>query len=88
MAEPRWVRRFAERGDCGAYLAVETPGSIQAGDAVTVTHRPSHGLRVRDLFAVKMGTVIDPELIQAALNAPEQLPASVAETLRKALERN
>ncbi len=86
MAEPRWVRRFAERGDCGAYLAVETPGSIQAGDAVTIVHRPSHGLRVRDLFAAKMGTVIDPEPLRAALSAPEKLSISVVETLQRALE--
>ncbi|MBD0322532.1 MAG: MOSC domain-containing protein [Aldersonia sp.] len=50
MAEPRWVRRFAERGDVGAYLRVLREGTIGAGDTVEVVHVPEHSVTVRELF--------------------------------------
>ena len=49
--ETRWVARFAERADTGAYLRVVVGGDIAAGDPVTVLSRPTHGVRVRELFA-------------------------------------
>ncbi|CAB4931580.1 unannotated protein [freshwater metagenome] len=55
MAEPRWVKRFAERGRTGAYLAVREPGAIRAGDPVEVVHRPGHGLSVPMFFRAAMG---------------------------------
>jgi MOSC domain-containing protein YiiM len=55
MAEPRWVRRFAEHGRTGAYLAVREPGLIEPGDAITVLHRPGHGLTVPMFFRASMG---------------------------------
>lgn len=36
MDERGWVRRFAERGRSGAYLAVLEPGEIRPGDSVVV----------------------------------------------------
>ncbi len=50
MDEPRWVKRFAEHGACGAYLRVVSPGTVGAGDAVTVSHRPGHGVTVGETF--------------------------------------
>jgi MOSC domain-containing protein YiiM len=50
MAEPHWVKRFTEHGAPGAYLRVVSPGPVSAGDAVTVEHRPGHGVSVRDAF--------------------------------------
>ena len=55
MAEPRWVRRFTERGRTGAYLAVREPGVITPGDPVDVEHRPGHGLTVPKFFRAAMG---------------------------------
>jgi MOSC domain-containing protein YiiM len=55
MREPRWVRRFAERGRTGAYLAVREPGAVVTGDAVEVVHRPGHGLTVPKFFRAAMG---------------------------------
>ncbi|WP_210440165.1 MOSC domain-containing protein [Nocardioides xinjiangensis] len=55
MAEPRWMRRFAEHGRTGAYLAVREPGRIEPGDPVTVVHRPGHGLTVPMYFRAWMG---------------------------------
>ncbi len=48
VEKPRWIRMFADRGLPGAYLRVLTPGSVQAGDPVTVTHRPDHGVTVSE----------------------------------------
>jgi len=36
MGERGWVRRFADRGRVGVYLAVLQPGRIAAGDAVRI----------------------------------------------------
>jgi MOSC domain-containing protein YiiM len=55
MAERAWVRRFAERGLTGAYLAVVEPGAIGPGDPVEVVHRPGHGLRLPAYFRALMG---------------------------------
>lgn len=48
MGEQRrgWVRRFTAYGRMGAYLRVLTPGEVGAGDAITVVHRPAHGVPV------------------------------------------
>lgn len=46
-----WVKRFAARGRPGPYLRVIEPGSLQAGDAIEVTHRPGHGVTVQTMFA-------------------------------------
>lgn len=55
IAEPRWVKRFTERGRTGAYLAVREPGAIATGDAIEVVHRPGHGLTVPMFFRAAMG---------------------------------
>jgi MOSC domain-containing protein YiiM len=70
IAEPRWVKRFTERGLTGAYLAVRDPGEIRPGDAIEVTHRPGHGLTVPMFFRACMG---DRELADVFL-AAEVLP--------------
>ena len=70
MAEPRWVKRFAEHGRTGAYLAVREAGAIEAGDAIEVVHRPGHGLTVPMFFRAAMG---DRELAAVFLRA-EVLP--------------
>ncbi len=46
MGERGWVRRFAEHGRPGAYLAVVDPGTITVGDEVAVLDRPAHGITV------------------------------------------
>jgi MOSC domain-containing protein YiiM len=45
------VKRFVAAGRPGAYLAVERPGEVRAGDPVRVLSRPGHGVTVADLAA-------------------------------------
>jgi MOSC domain-containing protein YiiM len=54
MAERAWVRRFAERGRSGCYLAVIVPGRVAAGDAILL-ERSGSGLPVPLLLAAWMG---------------------------------
>ena len=55
MGEPRWVRRFADHGRTGAYLAVREAGVIETDDPIEVVHRPGHGLTVPMFFRACMG---------------------------------
>lgn len=48
--EPRWVRRFTERGVVGAYLRVVQEGHLRVGDAVEVVERRTHDLTVAAAF--------------------------------------
>lgn len=49
--EPRaWVKRFTAAARPGPYLRVLETGTIAPGDTVTVTHRPGHGVTIRDMF--------------------------------------
>ena len=66
MDEPRWVRRFTERGRTGAYLGVAEAGVIEPGDPIEVVHRPGHGLTVPMFFLAAMG---DRELAARLLEA-------------------
>ncbi|AOW93418.1 molybdenum cofactor sulfurase [Rhodococcus sp. WMMA185] len=76
--EPRWVKRFTQRADTGAYLRVVTEGSITAGDTVHRLHVPAHGVTVRDLFTGR-----DPERLVGLLEQQENLSPSVAENARR-----
>ncbi|WP_165242701.1 MOSC domain-containing protein [Corynebacterium lizhenjunii] len=55
MDEPGWLRKFTQRGDCGAYLRVITPGRISAGDSLELIGRPDHDVTMRMAFRAKMG---------------------------------
>jgi MOSC domain-containing protein YiiM len=50
LAEAGWIKRFTERARPGAYLRVIEPGTIQAGDPITVEHRPDHDVTVSLTF--------------------------------------
>ncbi|MCW2797127.1 MOSC domain-containing protein [Nocardioides sp.] len=49
-----WVRRFALEARPGPYLRVLQPGIVQAGDELTVLHRPGHGVTVSTMFRALM----------------------------------
>jgi MOSC domain-containing protein YiiM len=67
------IKRFTAAGRPGAYLRVLTEGDVQAGDDVTLVHRPAHGLTIRETLRALTG---DRGLAAKLLTAPE-LPAGV-----------
>jgi MOSC domain-containing protein YiiM len=46
LGEQGWVKTFTARAAPGAYLRVVTPGTVRAGDPVTVVHRPDHDVTI------------------------------------------
>jgi MOSC domain-containing protein YiiM len=48
--EPGWLKTFTAAARPGAYLRVIMPGSIRAGDPITVSHEPDHAVTVADVF--------------------------------------
>lgn len=50
-----WVKTFTQRGDCGAYLRVIEPGTIEPGAPIELGPEPEHGITMGTAFAAKMG---------------------------------
>ncbi|GAB2916806.1 MOSC domain-containing protein [Rhodococcus aerolatus] len=82
LGQERWVRRFTERGDVGAYLRVVVPGTVGAGDPVEVVSRPAHGVTVRDLFTAR-----EPGPVRALLTDGEDVPPKAVAAVEKLLAR-
>lgn len=82
LGQPRWVRRFTERGDVGAYLRVVVAGTVGAGDPVEVLSRPGHGVTVRALF-----TADGADDVHALLREGEDVPAKAVATVESLLAR-
>jgi len=83
MREPGWLRRFTEVGKSGAYLSIETGGTVRPGDVVEVLGRPEHGVTVEDTFRAFMG---DLDAIRTVL-AGGCLPEDENEWLRERVLR-
>jgi MOSC domain-containing protein YiiM len=80
-----WVKRFAAVGRPGPYLRVLEEGTLRAGDALIVEHRPGHGVTVSTMFrALTTDRSLLPELLQVdglvaeARQAAEKYVASTA----------
>ena len=85
MAETGWLKTFATTARSGAYLAVVTPGTVRAGDEVTVVHRPDHDVTSRLAFrALTRERELLPLLLAAGDDLPEELRemAQAGETYR------
>ena len=81
MGEPRWVKTFTRAMRPGAYLRVLKPGTVWAGDPVTVEDRPAHGVTIAQAFRAYL---TEPELLPelAAIDGlPDDLRATFAERL-------
>lgn len=50
-----WLKQFTQVGACGAYLSIETGGTVHTGDPVVVLSRPDHGVTVAVVFRAFMG---------------------------------
>jgi len=72
LEDQRWVKRFTDRGAPGAYLRVISPGSVSAGDAITVLHRPAHDVTITMMFrALTTDKALQPRLATAGDALPE-----------------
>ncbi|MGB3481389.1 MAG: MOSC domain-containing protein [Mycobacterium sp.] len=74
-----WTKRFTEAAKPGAYLRVISPGTVNAGDQVVVTHRPEHDVTVRLAFRA---LTREPELLPDLL-AAEALPERIRQQVRR-----
>ena len=83
MGEPRWVKRFTDRGRTGAYLAVETPGEVRADDEVVVLDSPAHGVDVPTTFRAFMGDLDAARAVLAAECLAPQDHAELADLLAR-----
>ncbi len=81
MDEQRWVKRFTKAGLPGAYLRVVAPGTLGAGDAVRVEHRPGHGVTVADLLAGGGASAL--RLLEAHEAGAVELGAKVLRVVRR-----
>ena len=64
------IKQFTAAGRPGAYLRIWQPGAITAGDAISIEHRPAHGLTVAEVARALAG---EHSLAGRMLTAP-QLP--------------
>jgi MOSC domain-containing protein YiiM len=63
---PHWIRTFTDAAQPGAYLRVITPGTVRAGDAITIDYRPDHDVTIELVFRARMS---EPELLPQLLAA-------------------
>jgi MOSC domain-containing protein YiiM len=80
IGTPGWLRTFTEVAKPGAYLRVLAPGSIAAGDTITVTHRPAHAVTIGLVFRAMTR---EPELLTVILAAADDLPTETVEMARE-----
>jgi MOSC domain-containing protein YiiM len=75
-------QRFNSTGRVGALLKVLSPGTITAGDQITVEQRPDHGVTVSDL-----ATGPDAEQMQSLLDSGVPLARNVKGKARRVVRR-
>jgi MOSC domain-containing protein YiiM len=61
-----WIKTFTEAGKPGAYFRVISPGTVRAGDAISIDHRPDHDVTIGLVFRARMSA---PELLPQLLAA-------------------
>ena len=83
MAEPHWVKRFARANRTGAYLRVVTPGTIRAGDPISIVHRPARSVSLADAFEIYMFDRPRLAHLLTAENLPEEARREVEEHLAR-----
>ncbi len=74
IAERGWLRTFTAAARSGAYLAVVQPGTVGAGDEITVVHRPEHGVLASTAFrALTTEPALLPSLLRAGADLDDEL---------------
>jgi MOSC domain-containing protein YiiM len=59
-----WMKTFTQAGKPGAYLRVLSPGTVRAGDDITIDYRPNHDVTIELVFRARMS---EPELLPRLL---------------------
>jgi MOSC domain-containing protein YiiM len=77
----QWIKTFIQAGKPGAYLRVIEPGTVRAGDAITIEHRPDHDVTIGLVFRARL---TEPELLPKLLVA-DALSAEFAAYARRRL---
>jgi MOSC domain-containing protein YiiM len=84
MGEKGWVKLFTADARPGTYLRVLRPGTIQAGDPITVLHRPGHDVTVSLYFRSQL---TERDLLPRLLAAGDDLPAGTRRDVERYLAR-
>ncbi|QGN35775.1 MOSC domain-containing protein [Microlunatus sp. Gsoil 973] len=71
VGEKGWLKIFTQVARPGAYFRVITPGTIGAGDPITVIRRPEHEVTVALVYRA---TTTERELLPELLAAGDDLP--------------
>ncbi|WP_460357403.1 MOSC domain-containing protein [Actinoallomurus acanthiterrae] len=79
MREQGWIKRFTQAALPGAYLRVIEPGEVQAGDRITVEHRPAHEVTIALTFRA---LTLEPDLLPA-LAAADALPEETKDRVHR-----
>jgi len=61
-----WIKTFTMAAKPGAYLRVISPGTVRAGDAISIESRPDHDVTISLVFRARMS---EPELLGQLLAA-------------------
>jgi MOSC domain-containing protein YiiM len=79
-----WIKTFVQAGIPGAYFRVIEPGSVRAGDAITIDYRPDHEVTIGLVFRARM---TEPELLPQVLVA-DALSAELKDYARRRVASN
>ena len=80
----QWIKTFTQAGKPGAYLRVISPGTVRAGDAITIDDRPDHDVTIGLVFRARMS---EPELLPQLL-AADGLSAGLKDYARRRVAAN
>jgi len=61
-----WIKTFTEAAIPGAYLRVISPGTVRAGDEISIAYRPEHDVTINLVFRARMS---EPDLVAQLLEA-------------------
>jgi MOSC domain-containing protein YiiM len=78
---PDLIKRFTAHAAPGAYLRVVQAGDVGAGDTVTVTDVPDHGVTIGEVFRAVNGEVALLPRLLAAAELPDRVRAKAARRL-------
>jgi MOSC domain-containing protein YiiM len=79
FGDPKMLKRFALAGRPGAYLRIVAAGTLEAGEAVDLVHRPSHDVTIE---LVSRAILLDETLLARAASA-HRLPPELAQWMRE-----